>query len=77
MSLIGEAGWICHERNRIGVQGGDIKATVHAGRTQNNTGMMINSARAILYSSSGDDWAEAAAKTARATRSAIRAALDE
>lgn len=61
----------------IGIQGGDIRATVHAGRTANGTGMMINSSRAILYASAEDNWQDAAAKTARATRSAIRAALDE
>lgn len=61
----------------IGIQGGDIRATVMAGRTKQGTGMMINSSRAILYASSDDNWEEAAAKTARATRSAIRAALDE
>jgi orotidine-5'-phosphate decarboxylase len=33
--------------------------------------MMINSSRAILYASGGDDWREAAAKAARATRDAI------
>lgn len=61
----------------IGIQGGDIRATVHAGRTANGTGMMINSSRAILYASSAENWVDAAAKTARATRSAIRAALDD
>lgn len=59
----------------IGVQGGDIQATVQAGRTAAGTGMMINSSRAILYASQGDNWVEAAAKTARATRSAICQAL--
>lgn len=57
----------------IGAQGGDIAATVQAGRTGNGTGMMINSSRAILYASSGDDWREAAAKVARTTRDAINA----
>ncbi|MBC3919266.1 orotidine-5'-phosphate decarboxylase [Undibacterium sp. CY18W] len=33
----------------IGAQGGDIAATVQAGKTANGTGMMINSSRAILY----------------------------
>lgn len=59
----------------IGAQGGDIQATVQAGRTAAGAGMMINSSRAILYASQGDNWVEAAAKTARATRSAIRHAL--
>src|SRR5690606_18105637 len=57
----------------IGVQGGDIPATVQAGRTPEGRGMMINSSRAILYASAGEGWEQAAAKTARATRSAIRA----
>jgi orotidine-5'-phosphate decarboxylase len=61
----------------IGVQGGDIRATAQAGRTPDGRGMMINSARAILYASARDDWEQAAAKTARATRSAIRAALQD
>lgn len=59
----------------IGVQGGDIQATVQAGRRADGRGMMINSSRAILYASAKDDWEQAAAKTARATRGAIRQAL--
>jgi orotidine-5'-phosphate decarboxylase len=34
--------------------------------------MVINSSRAILYASSGDDFAEAACREAEATRDAIR-----
>lgn len=59
----------------IGAQGGDILATVQAGRTPAGTGMMINSSRAVLYASQGDNWARAAAQAARTTRDAIRAAL--
>ncbi|CAM5277956.1 Orotidine 5'-phosphate decarboxylase OS=Eoetvoesiella caeni OX=645616 GN=pyrF PE=3 SV=1 [Eoetvoesiella caeni] len=58
----------------IGAQGGDIPATVKAGSNQRGTGMMINSSRAILYASGGDDWREAAARAALATRDAINAA---
>lgn len=58
----------------IGAQGGDIPATVKAGLTSAGTGMMINSSRAILYASQGEDWQEAAAKTAKQTRDAINAA---
>jgi len=59
----------------IGAQGGDIAATVAAGRNAAGTGMMINSSRAILYAhSEGDDWRAAAAHAARATRDAINAA---
>ncbi|MFV0282218.1 MAG: orotidine-5'-phosphate decarboxylase [Castellaniella sp.] len=59
----------------VGAQGGDIPATVRAGRTAAGTGMMINSSRAILYAGRGDDWAQAAAQAARDTRDAIREAL--
>jgi len=58
----------------IGAQGGDVAAAVHAGCDTHGTGMMINSSRAILYASSGEDWREAAARVACATRDAIRAA---
>jgi orotidine-5'-phosphate decarboxylase len=59
----------------IGAQGGDVLATVSAGKTANGTGMMINSSRAILYAGAGDDFAEAARLAAIATRDAIRAAI--
>lgn len=58
----------------IGAQGGDVQATVRAGRTGAGTGMMINSSRAILYASEGEDWRGAAAQAARTTRDAINAA---
>jgi orotidine-5'-phosphate decarboxylase len=60
----------------IGAQGGDIDATVKAGAIPNKpgTGMMINSSRAILYASSGNDFAEAARTVALNTRDALRAA---
>jgi len=57
----------------IGAQGGDIPATVSAGRNGAGTGMMINSSRAILYASGGEDWREAAAAAARDARDAINA----
>lgn len=55
----------------IGAQGGDIEATVKAGRTADGTGMMINSSRAILYASREKDFAEAARKVALQTRETI------
>jgi len=54
----------------IGAQGGDIEATVRAGGAR----MLVNSSRAILYASGGDDFAQAAALVARQTRDALRAA---
>ena len=59
----------------IGAQGGDIEATVKAGRTAAGTGMMINSSRAILYAkpAQGEDFTAAARRVARETRDAINA----
>ena len=54
----------------IGAQGGDIDATVRAGGAR----MLVNSSRAILYASSGEDFADAAARAARDTRDALRRA---
>jgi orotidine-5'-phosphate decarboxylase len=55
----------------IGAQGGDIEATVTAGKTAAGTGLMINSSRAILYASKGEDFAVAARRVAQETRDAI------
>ena len=44
----------------IGAQGGDLKATVQAGKNSRNQGMIINSSRGIIFASSGTDFAEAA-----------------
>ena len=55
----------------IGVQGGDVAASVAAGQTPDGTGMVINSSRAILYAGAGLDYAERAREVARATRDEI------
>ena len=55
----------------IGAQGGDIEATVRAGRTASGGGLMINSSRAILYAGKGEDFAGEARRVALATREAI------
>lgn len=57
----------------IGAQGGDIAATVQAGKTANGTGMMINSSRAILYAqpATGESAADAVRRVALETRDAI------
>ena len=59
----------------IGAQGGDVVATVQAGKDANQRGMLINSSRAILYASSGADFATAAALVAQKTRDEINQAL--
>lgn len=60
----------------IGAQGGDIEATIKSGSITGypGTGMIINSSRAILYASAGNDFAKAARKVAEHTRDALRAA---
>ncbi len=57
----------------VGAQGGDVAATVAAGRTAAGTGMMINSSRAVLYAKTqGDeDYRAAARRVAIATRDDI------
>ncbi len=62
----------------VGAQGGDAVATVRAGlRTQgdNTTGpIIVNSSRAILYASDGEDFAAAARRAALKTRDELHAA---
>jgi orotidine-5'-phosphate decarboxylase len=56
----------------IGAQGGDVQASVQAGKTANGLGMMVNSSRAILYASKNEaDFAACARKVALATRDEI------
>ncbi|MDP3537163.1 MAG: orotidine-5'-phosphate decarboxylase [Azonexus sp.] len=55
----------------IGAQGGDIEATVRAGRTANGGGLMINSSRAILFAGKDEHFAASARKVAQETRDAI------
>jgi len=44
----------------FGAQGGDIEATIKAGIANNGKGLIINSSRAIIYASDGEDFAKAA-----------------
>jgi len=55
----------------VGAQGGDVAATLRAGLSAAGLGLVINSSRAVLYASSEDDYAAAAATAARATRDQI------
>ena len=55
----------------IGAQGGDLEAVLKHGLDADRTGLIISSSRAILYASSGADFAEASAHVARETRDAI------
>ena len=55
----------------IGAQGGDVEATLHAGKTAAGTGLMINSSRAILYAGKDEAYADAARRAAVETRDLI------
>lgn len=57
----------------IGAQGGDAAATVKAG-WRADAPIVVSSSRAILYASSGDDFAEAARREAQRTRDLLEAA---
>lgn len=55
----------------VGAQGGDVEAVVRNACNHDGTGLMVSSSRAILYASSGEDYADAAATAARDLRDAI------
>jgi orotidine-5'-phosphate decarboxylase len=59
----------------VGAQGGDAAATVRAGWRADGP-VIVNSSRAILYASSGDDFAAAARREAMRTRELLEAAKD-
>ena len=62
----------------VGAQGGDAAATVKAGMSgaQGHVAgtTIVNSSRAILYASSGTDFAQAARRVALQTRDVLQAA---
>ena len=63
----------------VGAQGGDAQATVQAGLKRDASGattgpILVNSSRAVLYASQGEDWLEAARRAALATRDTLNAA---
>ena len=55
----------------IGAQGGDVEATVRAGRTAAGTGLLINSSRAILYAGTDENFHIAVRAAATETRAQI------
>ena len=57
----------------IGAQGGDLAATLDAGLCSDGTGVMINSSRAIIYASSGDDYQSTMRQAAADTQRQINA----
>ena len=52
----------------IGAQDGDVAASIKAGQ---GGGLIVTSSRAVLYASSGDDFADAAREVAKSTRDEI------
>jgi orotidine-5'-phosphate decarboxylase len=63
----------------VGAQGGDAVATVKAGWRHDATGattgpIIVNSSRAVLYASAGDDFAQAARRVAAQTRETLEQA---
>ena len=62
----------------VGAQGGDAVATVRAGWRGNANGstgaIIVNSSRAILYASAGDDYSAAARRVALQTRDTLNTA---
>lgn len=60
----------------VGAQGGDAVATVKAGYRAANgqtiAPIVVNSSRAVIYASSGDDFVQAARTAATATRDELR-----
>ena len=61
----------------VGAQGGDAAATVRAAVRTDLAGcgaLIVNSSRAVLYASSGDDFSSAARAAARRTRDELNAA---
>jgi orotidine-5'-phosphate decarboxylase len=58
----------------VGAQGGDPVQVVAGGATPTGTGLVVNSSRAILYASHGDDFAEAARSAALEALAVLRVA---
>ncbi len=55
----------------VGAQGGDVGKAVINGKTKNGKGVIINSARGIIYSSTKNNFSDAARKAAMALRDEI------
>ena len=55
----------------IGEQGGEVEATVTAGKYSRGWGMIINSSRGIIFASKGEDFADAARKATESLREEI------
>ena len=61
----------------IGAQGGEVAATVRAGRDSRGWGMIINSSRGIIFASHGSDFALAARTATEWLRTEINRCINE
>jgi len=59
----------------IGAQGGDLEKTVAAGKDSRGKGMIISASRSVIFASDGEDFAEAARKSAQTLDESIKKAL--
>ena len=55
----------------VGAQGGDVAAVLEHGATDDGTGLVISSSRAVLYAGGGSDYAQAARDAALKLRDEI------
>ena len=60
----------------VGAQGGDLREVCRYGMNS-EVGLLINSSRAIIYASSGEDFAESAANAARKLQEEMAEILKE
>ena len=60
----------------IGAQGGDLAAVSKYGMNK-QCGLLVNSSRAILYASAGEDFADAARKEARKVQQEMKTLLEQ
>ncbi len=58
----------------VGAQGGDVEQAVKRGQTPDGAGLIVSSSRAILYASSGADFAAAARAASLSMRDAVNRA---
>lgn len=58
----------------VGAQAGDLEAAVRAAAPNADSLAMVNSARQVIYAGHGDDWREAARRTAADLRDAMNGA---
>ena len=56
----------------VGAQGGDPAEVMVAGRDADGAGLVVNSSRAVIYASSGTDYADAARRAAGETAAVLR-----